>query len=185
MLYITDDIIRLGGVMLPGLVQSVNIQESANIYTPQDDTGAVNSAVQPRGYDISKITVEVILEATVSQTVEQMIRSYKSLFKKPGQSSAKKMAIVNADCAAHGITSAYFKAFETKNVISESSVTATLELWSPSAFVAVKVVKKSKKKTSKKKSSKKKTKKKKSKSAAKDKRKTGKAKKKARKITKK
>ena len=100
--------------------------------------------------------------------------------------TARKMAVVNADCAAHGITSAYFKSFETKNVISESKVTATLELWSPPVFVAVKVVKKSTKKTSKKKSSKKKkTKKKKSKSAAKDKRKTGKSKKNAKKITKK
>lgn len=186
MLYITDNIIRLGGVMLPGLVQSVNVQDSANIYTAQDDTGAVNSA-QPRGYDITKIIVEVLLEATPSQTVDQMIRSYVALFRKPGQTAAAKMTVVNADCAAHGITSAYFKSFETKNVISESKVTASLELWSPVVFVAVKVVKKTKKKTSKKKSSKKKkkTKKKKSKSAAKDKRKTGKAKKKARKITKK
>jgi hypothetical protein len=185
MLYITDDIIKLGGVMLPGLVQSVGVQEAANIYTPQDDTGAVNSA-QPRGYDISKITIEILLEATNSQTVDQMIRSYESLFRKPGQTAARKMAVVNADCAAHGITSAYFKSFETKNVISESKVTATLELWSPPVFVAVKVVKKSTKKTSKKKSSKKKkTKKKKSKSAAKDKRKTGKSKKNAKKITKK
>lgn len=184
MLYITDNIIKLGSVMLPGQVQSVNIQESANIYTTQDDKGAT-SAAQPRGYDVSKVTVEVVLEATSTQTVEQMIRVYQALFKKSGQTSATKRAIVNADCAAHGITSVYFKSFETKNVVSESKVTASLELWSPN-ILAVTVTKTSKKKKSKKKkSSKKKTKKKKSKSAAKDKRKTGKAKKTAKRITKK
>ncbi len=185
MLYITDDIIKLKGVMLPGQVQSVNVQESANIHTAQDDTGAVNSA-QPRGYEVSKVTVEVILEATDSKTVKQMIRSYQALFKKPKQTAAAKMTIVNADCAAHGITRVYFKSFETKNVISESKVTASLEFWSPN-LVTVKVTKKSKKKkkTSKKKKKSKKTRKKKSKSAAKDKRGTSKAKKTAKKITKK
>lgn len=187
MLYITDDVIKLGGVMLPGLVQSVNVQEAANIYTAQDDTGAVNAA-QPYGYDVSKVTVDVVLENTASQTVDQMIRCYQSLFKKPGQTAATKMVVINADCAAHGITSVYFKAFETKNTISESKVTASLEFWSPN-LVAVKVIQKAaatkKKASKKKKKSKKKSKKKKSKSAAKDKRKTGKAKKKAKKITKK
>ncbi|MBC5745097.1 hypothetical protein FMM74_016345 [Lachnospiraceae bacterium MD308] len=186
MLYITDNIIKLGGVMLPGQVQSVNVQESANIHTAQDDTGAVNS-VQPRGYEISKITVEVLLEETSSQSVDQMIRAYQALFKKPKQKAAVKRAVVNEDCAAHGITSVYFKSFETKNIISESKVTAALELWSPNT-VAVKVTKKStkKKKTGKKKkNSKKRTKKKKSKSAAKDKRNTSKAKKRAKNITKK
>lgn len=186
MLYVTDSIIKLGSVMLPGQVQNVSVQESANIYTPQDDNGAT-SAAQPHGYEVSKVTVEVLLEATASTTVDQMVRSYQALFKKSGQNNAKKMSVVNAECAACGITSVYFKSFELKKVYSESKATATLELWAPNVLPArlVVVKKEETSKKSKKKSKKKKTKKKKSKSAAKDKRKTSKAKKKAKKITKK
>ncbi len=180
MLYVTDKVIKLGGVYIGGEVTDVEITEGATIYEAQDDKGKIKSR-QPNGYETSKVIVNVLLEETKSETTLQQIARIQTLFKAHGQTKAKLLSIVNEDCAARGISSVYFKSFTTKKVISESKRVASLELWAPTVGT-VKVTKKKKsstKKASKKKSSKKKTTKKKSKSPAKDTRKTSAAKKKA------
>jgi len=140
MLYIQDKVAKLGGVILGGQVSSVEVQESATIYTAQDDKGKVKKT-QPVGYDNAKVMIDIVLEdGPDGTTIDQMINMQR-LFKAQGQEQAMLFPIVNEDCSARGITQVYFKGFTTKKVISESKRIASLELWAPK-IAGITVIKK-------------------------------------------
>lgn len=140
MLYIQDKVAKLGGVILGGQVSSVEVQQSATIYTAQDDKGKIKKT-QPVGYDNAKVMIDIILEdGPDGTTIDQMINMQR-LFKAEGQEQAMLFPIVNEDCAARGITEVYFKSFSSKKVISESKRIASLELWAPK-IAGITVIKK-------------------------------------------
>ena len=120
MLFIEDEIIKLGGVILSGQVKSVEITQEATIDEIEDDKGQ-KKASQPVGYGAAKITIDFILEDGSKSTLEQ-IADMQRLFKDYGQAAARLLPIVNEDCSARGITEVYFKSLGTK------SVTAALSL---------------------------------------------------------
>ena len=130
MLFVQDNLIKLGGVKLSGQVKSIDISETATIENIEDNKGKTK-ANQPTGYEAAKITIEFILEDTTSMTQEDQIASMQRLFKPYGQTKAKLLTITNEDCAARGISTVYFERLSTKNVIAESGRTATLELLAP------------------------------------------------------
>lgn len=188
MLYIGDKVAKLGGKILGGEVTSVEIQESASLYTAQDDKGRTKKT-QAVGYENSKVVITMILESTKKKSSLKQMKEIEALFRKHGQKKPKMMRIVNEDCSARGIKKVYFKDFTTKKVISESKRVATLELLVPGT-ASTTVSKKSKKSSKSKKSggkssSNSKSKKSTSKSPAKDTRSTSKGKKSARNLTKK
>lgn len=181
MLFIQENIAKLGGVKLAGQVKNIKISETAKIESLQDDKGRTK-ANQPTGYDAASITITFILEDLEEYSQKKQIEMMQRLFKPYGQKKAKLLKIVNEDCAARGISKVYFKNFDTSNEISESGRLATLELLAPT-IAGVKTKKKgSKKKSSKKKTSK--SKKNKNKSPAQKKPSTSKEKDKAKKLIK-
>lgn len=129
MLFIQDQLIKLGGVMLSGQVKSIDISQAATIEEIQDDKGKTKAS-QPTGYEAAKVSVDFILEDSDKSVLEQLA-DLQRLFKPYGQTAAQLLTIVNEDCAARGITEVYFKSLSTKNVISSSGRTATLELLTP------------------------------------------------------
>lgn len=129
MLFIQDQLIKLGGVMLSGQVKSIDITQAATIEEIQDDKGKTKAS-QPTGYEAAKISVDFILEDSDKSVLEQLA-DLQRLFKPYGQTAAQLLTVVNEDCAARGITEVYFKGLSTKNVISSSGRTATLELLTP------------------------------------------------------
>lgn len=162
MLIVQEHIVKLGGVKLSGQCKSVDITESASIEEVQDDKGK-KKAVQPTGYDAAKVVVEFILEDSGEKTQLEQLTEMQRLFKPYGQEKATLLKIYNEDCAARGISKVYFEKLSTKNTISESGRTATLELKAPQiagiklkdAGTAAAGTKKTKKSGSKKKSKKK------------------------------
>lgn len=174
MLYVTEKTAKLGGVYLPGQVVSIEIQSSANIYTQQNKKGKITK-MQPSGYEQAKVTIEIVLEATSSKSVDAQLKSIQSLFRAHKQKNAKKMKIVNSQCKSSGISQVYFKGIISVQEISYSKMSVSLELWAPK-IAGIKV---KKKKSAKKTTKKKKTKKNLNKSPAKDTQSTADGKKKA------
>lgn len=142
MLFVQENLIKLGGIKLSGQVKSIDISEKATIENIEDNKGKTK-ANQPTGYEAAKITIEFILEDTASMTQEEQIAAMQRLFKPYGQTKATLLQITNEDCAARGISTVYFERLATKNVIAESGRTATLELLAP--VIGNIVVKKKKK----------------------------------------
>lgn len=185
MLLVQEHLVKLGGIKLSGQLKSIDITETAKIEDIKDDKGKTK-ANQPTGYDAAKISIEFYLEATSKKGVNEQIKEMQRLFKAPGQKKAKLIKIVNEDCSARGISTVFFEKLTTKNTISESKKTATLELIAPT--IAGITLKKKKKGKSKKSSTtatiKNKSTKSNNKSPSKNKRSTVKAKSKAKALTK-
>jgi hypothetical protein len=130
MLLVQEHLVKLGGVKLSGQMKSIDITETATIEDIEDDKGKTK-ANQPTGYEAAKITIEFILEDSPDMTQTEQITAMQRLFKPYGQTKAKLLQIYNEDCTARGISKVYFQKLESKNVVSESGRTATLELLAP------------------------------------------------------
>mgnify|MGYP001229435331 CR=1 FL=1 len=126
MLFIEDEIIKLGGVILSGQVKSVEITQEATIDEIEDDKGQ-KKASQPVGYGAAKITIDFILEDGSKSTLEQ-IADMQRLFKDYGQTAARLLPIVNEDCSARGITEVYFKSLgRTASLVLETPTIASIQ----------------------------------------------------------
>lgn len=130
MLLLEEKLIKLGGVKLSGQMKSIDISEVATIENIEDDKGKTK-ANQPTGYEAAKISIEFILEDSKKRTQLEQLTVMQRLFKPYKQKKAKLLKVVNEDCMARGISKVYFEKLSTKNEISESKRTATLELLAP------------------------------------------------------
>lgn len=130
MLLVQEKLIKLGGIKLSGQMKSIEITETATIENIEDDKGKTK-ANQPTGYEAAKISIEFILENSKNKTQEEQIEAMQRLFKPYGQKKAKLLKVSNEDCASRGISKVYFQKLSTKNVVSKSNRTATLELLAP------------------------------------------------------
>lgn len=130
MLYIQERVAKLGDVYLGGQVSSLEITKAASLHVAQDDKGKIK-AVQPVGYEQTKVAIDIILEDSPGNTSRQQLIEIERLFKEYGQTEAKILPIVNDLCSASGISQVYFKTLVVKQVISESKLIASLELIAP------------------------------------------------------
>lgn len=128
MIYVEDQTIKLNGVVLPGLVKSIEVKESAKI----DEQEVQGSAVKPKqavGYEDAKVNIELILDDTQTETKYQRLAVLRGLFRSPGQSVPQPLPIVSADTAAHGVTTVLFKGLSHKAENKKGQLPVTLEFW--------------------------------------------------------
>lgn len=128
MIYVEDQTIQLNGVVLPGLVKSIEVKESAKI----DEQEVQGSAVKPKqavGYEDAKVNIELILDDTQSETKYQRLAVLRGLFRAPGQSVPQPLPIVSEDTAAHGVTTVLFKGLSHKVENKKGQLPVTLEFW--------------------------------------------------------
>lgn len=128
MIYIEDQSIKLNGVVLPGLIKSIEVTESAKI----DEQDVEGSAVKPKqavGYEDAKVNIELILDDTQTQTKYQRLAVLRAVFRTPGQSVPQPIPIVCEDTAAHGIDKVLFKKLTHKAENKKGQLPVTLELW--------------------------------------------------------
>lgn len=128
MIYVEDQTIKLNGVVLPGLVKSIEVKESAKI----DEQEVQGSAVKPKqatGYEDAKVNIELILDDTQAETKYQRLAVVRDLFRKPGQAVPQPVPIVSEDTAAHGITTVLFKGLTHKAENKKGQLPVTLEFW--------------------------------------------------------
>ena len=128
MIYVEDQLVKVNGVVLPGLVKSIEVKESAQI----DEQEVEGSAVKPKqavGYEDAKITVELILDDTPTKTKYQALETVRAIFRKPGQTVPQPIPIVSEDTAKHGIDKVLFKGFSHKAEAKKDQITVSLEFW--------------------------------------------------------
>ena len=125
MIYVEDELIKLNGVVLPGLVKSIEVIETAKV----DEQEVEGSATKPTGYEDAKVNIELIIDDTPSQTKYQRYATLRAIFRSPGQSVPQPIPIVSEDTAAHGVEKVIFKKLSHKGENKRGQLTATLELW--------------------------------------------------------
>ena len=128
MIYQEDQLIRLGGVTLPGLVKKLEIKCAAAI----DEVEVEGSAVKPKqavGYEDAKVTIELIIDATANETALQKLTRINNLFKASGQLVPVPHTLVCSEAAAIGLSTVLFKDFSHSRTNKSDQYAAKLELW--------------------------------------------------------
>lgn len=139
MIYVEDQTIKLNGVVLPGLIKSIEVKESAQI-DEQEVEGSSTKPKQATGYEDAKINIELVVDDTDTQTKYQRLETLRAVFRKEGQGVPQPIPIVCEDAAAHGIDKVLFKSLNHKSEQKKSYFSVTLELWEyiPQTIQAVK-----------------------------------------------
>lgn len=128
MIFSEDQTIKLGGVTLPGLVKKVEVKASAAI----DEVDVEGSAVKPKqpvGYEDSKVTIELVVDATANETALEKITRINTLYKATGQTVPQPLLLVCSEAAAIGLTTVLFKDFEFNKTNKSEQYAAKLTLW--------------------------------------------------------
>ena len=84
MIYVEDERIKLNGVVLPGLVKSIEVTETAKV----DEQEVEGSAVKPKqatGYEDAKVNIELIIDDTQTQTRYERYAVLRAIFRSSGQ----------------------------------------------------------------------------------------------------
>jgi hypothetical protein len=127
-IFVEDQLVKVNGIVLPGLLKSIEVKESAMI----DEQKVEGSSAKPKqatGYEDAKINIELILDDTPSQTKYQRLAVVRAIFRKPGQTVPKPIPIVSEDTAAHGIEKVLFKGISHKAENKNGQLPVTLEFW--------------------------------------------------------
>ena len=117
MIYTEDQLVKVNGVVLPGLVKSIEVKESAKI-DEQEVEGSATKPKQATGYD-----------DTPTATKYQRLETVRALFRTPGQSVPQPIPIVSEDTAKHGIDKVLFKGITHKSEVKKDQLTVSLEFW--------------------------------------------------------
>ena len=128
MIYIEDNRIKVNGVVLPGLVKSIEVKETALI-DEQEVEGSATKPKQATGYEDAKINIELIIDDTPTQTKYQRLEAVRALFRKPGQTVPQPISLVCQDTAVHGIDKVLFKSLSHKVENKKEQIPVTLEFW--------------------------------------------------------
>lgn len=128
MIYTEDQLVKVNGVVLPGLVKSIEVKESAKI-DEQEVEGSATKPKQATGYEDAKVNIELILDDTPTATKYQRLETVRALFRTPGQSVPQPIPIVSEDTAKHGIDKVLFKGITHKSEIKKDQLTVSLEFW--------------------------------------------------------
>ena len=128
MIYIEDQLVKVNGVVLPGLVKSIEVKESAKI-DEQEVEGSATKPKQATGYEDAKVNIELIVDDTATQTKYERLAALRAIFRTPGQSVPQPVPIVSEDTAKHGIDKVLFKGLSHKAEAKKGQLAVTLEFW--------------------------------------------------------
>lgn len=128
MIFIEDERVKLNGVVLPGLIKSIEVTETAKV-DEQEVEGSATKPKQAAGYEDAKVNIELVIDDTESQTKYERYAVLREIFRKPGQSVPQPIPIVCEDAAAHGVEKVIFKRLTHKGENKKSQLVASLELW--------------------------------------------------------
>lgn len=128
MIFVEDQLVKLNGVVLSGLVKSIEVKESAKI-DEQEVEGSATKPKQAVGYEDAKINIELVIDDTPSQTKYQRLETLRAIFRKPGQSVPQPIPVVSEDTAKHGVDTVLFKGISHKVESKKEQLSVSLEFW--------------------------------------------------------
>lgn len=128
MIFVEDQEIKVGGVVLPGVVKKVEVKETAKI-DEQEVEGSATKPKQATGYEDAKINIELILDDTPSQSKYQRLSLIRNIFRSPGQTVPQPISIISEDIAAHGVSQVLFKGLSHSKENKRGQLPVSLEFW--------------------------------------------------------
>lgn len=128
MIFVEDQLVKLNGVVLPGLVKKIEVKESALI-DEQEVEGSATKPKQAVGYEDAKVNIELVIDDTTTQTKYQRLATVRAIFRKSGQSVPQPIPIVSEATATHGIDKVLFKGINHVYESKKEQLSVTLEFW--------------------------------------------------------
>lgn len=128
MIFVDDSTIKIGGVILSGIVKSIEIKADARV-EEQEVQGKAAKPKQATGYEDAKINIEIALEDGETVTKEEKLKKIQNLFRTSGQAKPKVYEIINEHTAIRGIKKVIFKSLTTKESTKKTELSVSIELW--------------------------------------------------------
>lgn len=128
MIYEDDNEIMIDGIILPGLVKSLEVSTAAEI-EEQEVEGSTAKPKQATGYEDGKVTLELLLMDSDGTTKEAKLQSIQDLFREKGQDIPAVHSIINAHVAQRNISQVLIKNLSTKATNANDQIAVTIELW--------------------------------------------------------
>lgn len=126
MIFIEDELVKVNGVVLPGLVKSIEVTEAAQI-DEQEVEGSATKPKQATGYQDATVKIELIIDDTTTKTKYQHLAAIRAIFRSPGQAVPQPIPIVCEDTAAHGVDKVLFKGLTHKAESKSGQLPVTLD----------------------------------------------------------
>lgn len=127
MIYFDDDTVKIGGVILPGIYKSIEIEHEAKI-DEQTVEGSSSKPKQATGYDDAKINIELLLIDSEAATKEDKLQVIQDLFKAEGQGKPQVHELISAHTAIRGAKQVIIKKVASKETNKKDEITVTIEL---------------------------------------------------------
>lgn len=128
MIYVDDNTIKVGGIVLPGLYKSLEIKTEAKV-EEQEVEGSTAKPKQATGYEDAKITLEIVLEDGPGNAKEDKLEQIQALFRRSGQAEPEVHQIVNEHTSKRGVSSVIFKSLSTKETNKKEEIAVSIEFW--------------------------------------------------------
>lgn len=129
MIFVDDNTIKVSGIILPGLIKSIEIKDDALI-EEQEIEGRSAKVKQVEGYEDAKVNIELVLEDGPSATRKEKLDKIQNLFKKAGQEKPIVHEIINEHTAARRVKKVVFKSLSSKEESKKEQLSVSLEFWS-------------------------------------------------------
>lgn len=128
MIYVDDDTVKIGGVVLPGIYKSMEISHEAKI-DEQDVEGSTRKPKQATGYEDAKITISVqLLDSVDGTTKEEKLQIIQELFRMAGAEKPTVHELVSAHSSIRGVMNVIIKSMSSKESNKKDEITVELEL---------------------------------------------------------
>lgn len=128
MIYFDDDSVKIGGIVLPGIYKSIEVNQEAKI----DEETVEGSSKRPKqasGYDDAKITISLQLEDSQDGTTkEAKLQTIQNIFKVDGQDKPVVHELVSTHSAIRGIRNVIIRNMSSKESNKKNEITVDLEL---------------------------------------------------------
>lgn len=135
MIFFEDDVVKVGGVILPGVFKSIEVKSSV-LMEEQDLQGNTKKPKQAIGYEDARVLVEIMLMDGETETKEDKLKKIQSLFRKTGQEKPQVYDIVSTHTSIRGVSRVVFKSISTKEKNKKSEIAVNIEFWE---YVPIKI----------------------------------------------
>lgn len=127
MIYVDDDSVKIGGVILPGIYKSIEVDQEAQV-DEQDVEGSSKRPKQVSGYDDAKITIEISLMDSETASKEVKLQSIQDIFKSAGQEKPVVHELISTHSSIRGICNVIIRNMKSKETNKKDEIIVNLEL---------------------------------------------------------
>ncbi|SKC68234.1 hypothetical protein [Maledivibacter halophilus] len=128
MIIVDTDIVKVGGVILPGIFQKLEIDSDVKV----DEVDVKGKSVKPKqatGYEDAKIKLVIGLRPNNQEDEFEQLSRIQNIFKRPGQEKPKVYEIFNKHLNTRGITRVIFKKLTSREDNNSNIIKVVCEFW--------------------------------------------------------